>query len=271
MDSVEKKSLLYKSKVEYADYCLNHVLGCSHGCKFPCYAFIMAKRFGKVKSYNEWINPKIVSNALELLDNELPKKHNIINFVHMCFTTDPFMYGFNEVINLSLKIIEKLNKWNVKCTTLTKGIYPKELIDIKKYGISNEYGSTIVSLNNSFKKEYEPFSAPYKDRIDSLKYLHNNGLKTWVSVEPYPTPNIDGEQDIDKLLDSIKFVDRIVFGKLNYNVDSNNFLKLHDYYGHCAEIVKNFCVNKDIEYHIKFGTQKIYNPGTEKLFAIKST
>ena len=55
-----RKSLIYKTGVEYGDYTLNHVLGCSHGCKYPCYAYMMAKRFGKVKTYEEWLQPQIV-------------------------------------------------------------------------------------------------------------------------------------------------------------------------------------------------------------------
>ncbi len=64
MESIERKSLLYKSKVEYADFCLNHVEGCSHGCKYPCYAYMMKKRCGIIKTYEDWCRPKIVSNAL---------------------------------------------------------------------------------------------------------------------------------------------------------------------------------------------------------------
>ena len=30
---IQRKTLLYKSEVEYADFCLNHIEGCSHGCK----------------------------------------------------------------------------------------------------------------------------------------------------------------------------------------------------------------------------------------------
>lgn len=51
---MERKSILYKTGVEYGDYTMNHVLGCSHGCKYPCYAFLTAKRFGKVTTYEEW-------------------------------------------------------------------------------------------------------------------------------------------------------------------------------------------------------------------------
>ena len=51
MKTIKRKSLLYKSEVEYGNFCLNHVLGCSHGCLYPCYAFNMAKRYGKVKKH----------------------------------------------------------------------------------------------------------------------------------------------------------------------------------------------------------------------------
>jgi len=73
METITRKTLLYQTGVEYGNYCLNHVLGCSHGCLYPCYAMMMAKRFGKIKDYDEWIKPKIVSNALKLLKKEIPK------------------------------------------------------------------------------------------------------------------------------------------------------------------------------------------------------
>jgi len=64
LKKIKRKTLLYKSGVEYADYGLNHVEGCSHGCRYPCYAMMLKKRTGQVKTYDEWIQPKIVGNAL---------------------------------------------------------------------------------------------------------------------------------------------------------------------------------------------------------------
>ena len=58
----------------------------------------------------------------------------------------------------------------------------------------------------------------------ALKKLHENGLKTWISIEPYPTPNIDETSvDIEDLLKHIGFVDKIVFGRMNYNKEANGF------------------------------------------------
>ncbi|MCD4761759.1 radical SAM protein [bacterium] len=265
MLKIKRKSLLYKSGVEYADYCINHVEGCSHGCKFPCYAMNMKKRCGIIKDYQDWIKPKIVENSLELLDKEIPKLKDKIKVVHLCFTTDPFMYKYKEISDLTLKIIERLNKDNIRCTVLTKGIFPKELTDTEKYGKNNEYSITLVSLNKKFKDVYEPYSAPYASRIKALKYLHNQGLKTWVSMEPYPTPNLS-KQNLSKILEKISFVDKIIFGKLNYCVKVTEFQDNKNFYNSCAGTVIDFCEQNNIDYHIKYGTQKKDNKQTEKIF-----
>ena len=266
MKTIRRKSLLYKSGVEYADFCINHVEGCAHGCRFPCYAMMMKKRCGIIKSYKEWLQPKIVANALELLDKEIPRYKHKIRFVHLCFSTDPFMYKYPEVADLTLKIIERLNRDDIRCTVLTKGIYPKVFVNTKIYGENNEYGITLVSLEAGFKKRFEPYSAPYKDRIISLKYLHDKGLKTWISMEPYPTPNLV-KQDLRKILKEVSFADKIIFGKLNYNVKSTQFSYSEDFYRNCAETFAEFCKNNGVEYHIKYGTQKKdNNRKTEKIF-----
>lgn len=242
-----RKSMLYKTGVEYGDYTVNYVQGCSHGCKFPCYAFAMAKRFGKVKNYEEWINPYIVSNTIELLKKELPKYKNDIKNVHLCFTTDPFMYGYEDIKKLSLEVINLINKYNIPCHILTKGVLPEELILTSK---KNMFGITLVSLDDNFRKEYEPGSATYEERINSLKKIHDAGFKTWVSIEPYPTPNII-EQDLIKLLNEVSFVDKIIFGRLHYNKMVSQFTDYKKFYNDCADIVMDFCNKNKIRYHIK--------------------
>ena len=42
--SIQRKTMLYETGVEYGNYTMNHVLGCAHGCKFPCYAYLQKKR-----------------------------------------------------------------------------------------------------------------------------------------------------------------------------------------------------------------------------------
>lgn len=245
--SLTRKSLLYKTGVEYGDYTINHVQGCSHGCKYPCYASMLAKRFGIVKTYEEWICPVIVSNTMELLNKELPKLKDKIKSVHLCFTTDPFMYGYEDICNLSIDVIKLINSYNLPCTALTKGVLPIELADLSK---DNSYGITLISLNEEFRKKMEPGSAPYLDRINSLRKLHDKGCKTWVSIEPYPTPNII-DQDFEEILNSISFVDKIIFGRLHYNKLVSQYKGYKEYYNNLANQVIKFCEERNIEYHIK--------------------
>lgn len=253
MKTLIRKTMLYKTGVEYGDYTLNHVQGCSHGCRFPCYAMQMAKRFGKVKSYEEWLEPYLVENTLDILDLELPKMKDKIKFVHMCFTTDPFMYKFPEIKKMSLKIIEKINSYNIPVEVLTKGIIPEEVIEVSSHS-DNIFGITLVSLNESFRETYEPGTAPYQERLKSLKRCHDAGLKTWVSIEPYPTPNVD-DLPLLELLNAISFVDYIVFGRWNYNKIISNYKECKKFYNEQSEIVEQFCFNHGIRLHIKAGTR----------------
>ena len=141
---VRRKTMLYQTGVEYGDYTMNFVQGCSHGCRFPCYAFMMKKRFGQIKSYEEWCQPYLVSNTLELLDKEIPRLKSKIKSVQLCFSTDPFMYGYPEIEAMALASIRKLNNAGIKCITLTTGILPASLAQLSP---ENEYGITLISLN----------------------------------------------------------------------------------------------------------------------------
>jgi len=250
METIVRKSLLYKTKVEYGDYTVNHVQGCSHGCKYPCYAMMLSKRFGRSKTYEDWCSPKLVSNALELLEVEIPRYKDKIKSVQLCFMTDPFMFGYPEISDMSIMIIKRLNESAIKCTALTKGEFPLELQDTDRI---NEYGITLISLDEKFRENYEPGSAPYKARIDGLKRLHDSGFKTWVSIEPYPTPNIV-DQSFDEILNAVSFTDKIIFGRLNYNKEVTKFKNYKLHYNKLAERVMDFCENRSIAYHIKDGT-----------------
>ena len=247
---IERKSMLYVTGVEYGDYTMNHVLGCAHGCKFPCYAFLQKKRFGQVHTYEEWLEPYLVANTLDLLDKEIPRLRNKIKSVQLCFSTDPFMYGYDEISQMSIASIRKLNEAGIKCTVLTKGILPSELSELST---DNEYGITLISLNEDYRERMEPYAAPYVERIAALRILHDRGCKTWVSIEPYPTPNLI-EQSLEELLKSISFVDRIIFGRTNYSKEVSSYKEHKAFYNEAAQQVINFCNDRGIAYHIKDGT-----------------
>lgn len=249
--TITRKSMLYKTGVEYGDYAMNHVEGCSHGCTYPCYAYLMAKRFGRVKTYEEWCKPKLVSNTLELLYKEIPKLKSKIKNVHLCFTTDPFMYGYDDIKTMSMFAIAMLNQAGIPCTVLTKGILP---INLSALPVYNSYGISLVSLDEDFRKKYEPNSAPYAERIAALKELNKRGFKTWVSIEPYPMPNMISQRLL-RIMQSVEFVNKIVFGRANYCKEASSIKNHAEFYNDLSYIVKDFCNQRNIKCHIKEGTE----------------
>lgn len=96
-----------------------------------------------------------------------------------------------------------------------------------------------------------PEQVPLFDKI-----VRKAGLvqcKTWVSIEPYPTPNII-QQDLTEILSAVSFVKRIIFGWTNYNKEISAFTKHRSFYNEQAEIVIRFWREHNIDYHIKNGT-----------------
>jgi len=250
LKTIIRKSMLYQTGVEYGDYTMNHVQGCAHGCRYPCYAFLMKKRFGQIKNYESWIEPALVSNTLDLLDKEIPRLKDKIHSVQLCFTTDPFMNGYPEVSEMSIAAIRKLNDAGIKCTTLTKGLLPMELAELSK---DNEHGITLISLDEAYREQMEPGATSSANRLAALRALHDAGCRTWVSIEPYPTPNMI-EQDLHEILDAVSFTDRIIFGRTNYSKVANAYEGHKHFYNECAAEVIAFCKEHGIDYHIKTKT-----------------
>ncbi len=191
-----------------------------------------------------------MSNTLELLDKEIPRLKDKIQSVQLCFSTDPFMYQYPEIQKTSLASIKKLNEAGIKCSVLTKGILPIELAEFSK---ENEHGITLITTNEAFRKRMEPGSAPWKKRLAALRALHDAGCKTWVSIEPFPTPNIV-RQDLQVLLEEVSFVDRIIFGRINYSTEVTAYTQHKQFFNDRTAEVIAFCNERGISYHIKDGT-----------------
>ena len=121
----------------------------------------------------------------------------------------------------------------------------------ERYSADNEYGITLVSVNEKYREQMEPNAAPYKERVAAMKVLSEAGCKTWVSMEPYPTPNLI-EQNLQAILETVKFVDKIIFGRTNYCKEITRGYPQHKlFYNEKAKEVINFCKLHGIEYYIK--------------------
>ena len=112
------------------------------------------------------------------------------------------------------------------------------------------YGITLITLDEAYREQMEPGAVPCAERLAALGALHDAGCKTWVSMEPYPTPNMV-EQDLHELLEAVSFTDRIIFGRTNYSKVANAYERHRHFYNECAAEVISFCQEHGIDYHIK--------------------
>ncbi len=244
LERIERKTLLYRSGLGF--WCINHVQGCSHGCRYPCYAFMMARHHGRTRDLADWCRPRIVGNAVDLLRRELRSRRRRVSEVHLCLTTDPFMFGQPEVTALSLELVALLNRHGVDCSLLTKGLLPAELADRERFPGSNTLGISLVSLDEGFRHRWEPGAAPYVERIVALRRLHEAGQRTLVHLEPYPTPNVHA-QDLGRILGAVSFVDHLFYSGWNYQPLVGDYPGAEAFYRQQTESVRRFCRGHRIE------------------------
>jgi DNA repair photolyase len=204
----------------------------------------MMKKFGKVASYEAWCKPKIVANALELAKQQLPKLVGKADYIHISFATDAFMYKQPEVIALTLQLMKLINAYGIPVHTLTKGVIPAKALELSK---QNVFEITLVSISEQFRARFEPGAAPYRERIAALRLAHEKGLKTWVNMEPYPTPNIF-QQDLVEILEQIAFVDNIRLSQWNYNTKVEAYPAWREFYYNTGVIARKWCEEHNIYY-----------------------
>ncbi len=246
METIIRKSLLYKSGIGV--FCINHVQGCQHGCRYPCYAFMMAQSYGRVSTYSDWCQPKLVVNAAELLEKELSRIKVKPDSVSLCLSTDPFMTGYPEVTDMTLKLMSIVNSYGIRCSILTKGKLPADLADKKRFPVNNLLGISLISLNEEFRNRWEPGAATYAERINALKYIHDSGLETLAHIEPYPTPNLI-EQNLEHILEAVGFVDHLYFSGWNYNNQVKQFQNYSQFYRNQSSLAQQFCHKWKIAYN----------------------
>ena len=74
-----------------------------------------------------------------------------------------------------------------------------------------------------------------------------------MSIEPYPTPNII-DQDLNSILGKVRFVDKIIFGRMNYNKRVSEYKDSKKFYREEVDKVIRFCEQENIYCYIKKGT-----------------
>lgn len=224
---------------EYSPLAFNFHKGCSHNCIY-CYVPRMFNRFNP--GYNHL--DCSVSINWESLEISARKFQGCNQQILLSFTGDPYCGISPETTR---RVLEILNKYGHKVAVLTKGgSNCLQDIDIfKQFGERIKVGETLTFDNDKDSREWEGGAALPSDRIEALRTLHENGIKTWVSFEPVIFP----EQSL-RLLESVFFVDHVKIGKINNfrgldkNVDWSKFIS--DSVEICRRNNLPFYIKKDL-------------------------
>ena len=215
-------------------YAVNVAYGCSNGCLY-CY--------GPNFSYQtreNWMRMRFPKYPpVDLVLNQLKKIKP--DGVFISFMTDPY-HSLNKKTTSDL--IDLLLHNNVRIATLSKLDVPSQ----KKV----RCGMTIVSLDEAFWHKFESNTINVAGRIHALKDYKDLNNYVWVSMEPNPISAI-WKQDFKSLLEELKFVDFIVFGKWNYDRRANTEEAKIEYKNQVGILI-DFCKSNHVRFHIKSDT-----------------
>jgi len=192
---------------EYSPLALNPYTQCANGCDY-CYAPSCLQKPREEYFCDAPVPRKGIIAALEKeLGKSAPKQQVLMSFVG-----DPYGKSADENV-VTNNALQLLLQYNVPVAILTKSgkrcLVDKRLF--QRFGDRIQVGASLTFKSELDRDEYEPGAARAAERLETLKALHNAGIKTFASFEPV----IDPVQSLQLMRDSLDFVDTYKVGKIN--------------------------------------------------------
>jgi len=202
---IKAKSILTKTGIPGAQYCINPYTGCAHGCVY-CYASFMKRFTNHAEPWGKFVDVKI--NASDLLKRQInrAKKGTII----ISSVTDPYQ-PLEVRYELTRKCLEELIPYQFSVGILTKSPLVLRDINIFKQFKDIEVGITITTNDERMRRIFEPKAPPIEARIQTIKKLHKAHIRTYVFIGPLLPMN--PEILCEKLAG---YVDYVLIDRMNY-------------------------------------------------------
>ncbi|MEJ2684807.1 MAG: radical SAM protein [Candidatus Sulfobium sp.] len=207
----EAKNILSKSQVY--DYALNPYVGCGHGCVY-CYAKFMKRFTGHKERWGEFVDVKI--NAPELLAREVKRKK--VGRVWISGVCDPYQ-PLEKKYMITKRCLEVLVENGWPFTVQTKSPLVLRDMETIKRSEDAEVRFTITTADEKIRRIFEPGAPPSQKRIEALKKLHSEGVRTFVMIAPI-LPGAEG------LVTALKGkVEHVLIDRLNYHYADRTYRK----------------------------------------------
>lgn len=241
MEVIEKhiqvNDYVTKSNLPASDYVINPYVGCSHGCKY-CYASFMKRFTGHKEKWGSFIDIKQCDKKINA--KKLENKRVFLSSVTDCYNK------FEEKYELTRNILKQLIDVNCELSISTKSKLILRDLDLLKQMKNLTVSMSINTLDEDFKNDMDSASS-ISDRLETLKELHNNGIKTVLFMSPI-FPYIT---DFKKIINVSKdYIDEYWFENLNlrgsYKQTILNYIE--NKYPNLVNQYNDIYINKNKEY-----------------------
>lgn len=255
---IKVKNYLTKSNLPGIDFTINPYIGCSHKCRY-CYASFMKKITNHSENWGDFIDIKLTEEEVDL--KKIQNKTIFLSSV-----TDPYL-SFEKEYLITRSILEEIKDSNCKLIITTKSSLILRDLDILKQIKNLTVCISINTIDERFKNDMDKASS-IKERINTLKILHENNISTVAFISPI-FPYIT---DIKDIIESVKdYVDFCWFENLKLrgeykkdilNYIKNNYKKLYpkyldiyfnenmSYFKNLSLVIKDICSKYNIKYEI---------------------
>ena len=250
------KDYLTKSNLPDSDYVINPYIGCTHGCKY-CYASFMKRFTGHKENWGEFIDIKRCDKLIDL--KKIAGKNVFLSSVTDCYNQ------YERDYCITRNILKQLVNSDCNLSISTKSKLILRDIDLLKRMKNLIVCISINTLDEKFRCDMDNAST-IKERMDTLKELHNNGIYTVLFMSPI-FPYIT---EWKKIIDSTKdYTSEYWFENLNlrgsykkdiFNYIKNNYSNLYskyidiyvnknnNYWENLAKEINTYCDQNNIKY-----------------------
>lgn len=199
---VKVNDYVTKSNLPASDFVINPYVGCPHGCKY-CYASFMKRFTNHKEDWGTFVDIKQCDKKINT--KKLENKRVFLSSVTDCYNE------FEEKYELTRNILKQLVDVNCELSISTKSKLILRDLDLLKQMKNLVVSMSINTLDENFKNDMDNASS-ISDRLNALKELHNNGIRTVLFMSPI-FPYIT---DFKKIIDISKdYIDEYWFENLN--------------------------------------------------------
>ena len=264
---------LTKSNLPSSDYVINPYVGCSHGCGY-CYASFMRRFTGHKENWGDFIDVKKCNKKINLM--KISGKKVFLSSVTDCYNE------LEKKYLITRKILKELVDSDCYLSISTKSSLILRDIDLLKQMKNLTVSISINTLNEKFKNDMDNAST-IKERLNTLKELHKNGIYTVLFMSPIFPYITEWKKIVEE---SKEYVDEYWFENLNlrgsYKKDILDYIKdnykeiypkyieIYDqknnnYWETLADEINSYCEANNIKYVNYFYHKKLVEKKKESV------